>query len=436
MKKTNKKTKKGAASFYVVAFSTLVLMIIATSFAAIIISEVTRTSNDDLAQSAYDSAMAGVEDAKLAYYNYQNCIIQRQNGSSEEAMEKYGCNEIFSYFENQSDDCDMVAKIIGRDTGSVVIDESKNVGNNLQQAYTCVTMTDQTPGYTATLSQSDLIRVVKVKFEDGVTADEIGKVRLNWYSDSDSTGVRTYNNYDALGNVIFPDTLTTVSTPPTLSLAMVQTANDYKMTDFDTSVGDKTNRAMVYLVPTKNGSSGKSGNHISATGNNITKAQFAKSNDKKPTNLPFTVDCNEDTTYACSATIELPDPVGAADPTGHVVRNDDTFIFVVGLPYGKPQTSFLLEFLCKDGTTCKSCTASDPNCTEITSGSVVDLKGVQLQVDSTGRANDLYRRLSVTLDNRQDYSLSLLGPLELLNDGSNESLVKDYTVLQEYNFFP
>ena len=64
MKKTNKKTKKGAASFYVVAFSTLILMIIATSFAAIIISEVTRTSNDDLAQSAYDSAMAGVEDAK------------------------------------------------------------------------------------------------------------------------------------------------------------------------------------------------------------------------------------------------------------------------------------------------------------------------------------------------------------------------------------
>ena len=68
-----RRTKEGAASFYVVAFSTLVLMIIATSFAAIIISEVTRTMNDDLSQSAYDSAMAGIEDAKLAFYNYQNC---------------------------------------------------------------------------------------------------------------------------------------------------------------------------------------------------------------------------------------------------------------------------------------------------------------------------------------------------------------------------
>ena len=60
------KNKKGAASFYIVAFSTLIMVIIAASFAAIIISEVTRTSNDDLAQSAYDSALAGVEDAKLA----------------------------------------------------------------------------------------------------------------------------------------------------------------------------------------------------------------------------------------------------------------------------------------------------------------------------------------------------------------------------------
>ena len=75
-KKAKMKSKKGAASFYIVAFSTLVLIIIATSFAAIIISEVTRTANDDLSQSAYDSAMAGVEDAKIAFYNYQNCKAQ------------------------------------------------------------------------------------------------------------------------------------------------------------------------------------------------------------------------------------------------------------------------------------------------------------------------------------------------------------------------
>ena len=75
-----KRFKQGAASFYMVAITTLVLVIIATSFAAVIIAEIARTSNDDLAQSAYDAAMAGVEDARLAYYNYSNCI---EKGGSE-----------------------------------------------------------------------------------------------------------------------------------------------------------------------------------------------------------------------------------------------------------------------------------------------------------------------------------------------------------------
>lgn len=428
MKRTNKKAKKGAASFYVVAFSTLILMIIATSFAAIIISEVTRTTNDDLSQSAYDSAMAGIEDAKLAYYNYQNCLIQKENGSS---VDEYGCTAIFQHFDNP--DCDMVADIIGRErteNGAVVIEEKneKNVGNNMQQAYTCVTMTDSLSGYESTLSHSDLIRVVKAKFDDNVKASQIDRVRLSWFSDKDATNGKNFSNFNG-NSVVFPTTTESqVSAPPTLSLAMVQTAREFTMDQFDTTHNGSTNRAMVYLVPTEDGSSGKDGNHKKAVNNTISAADFAKSNDKKSMNLPFTIDCDEGSVYACSATIGLPSPVGGT-------RNDDTFIFVVGLPYGKPQTTFLLEFLCGDSV-CKSCTAGDPTCDEISSGETVNLKGVQVEVDSTGRANDLYRRLSVRLDNRQDYSLSLLGPLELLNDGSGESLVKNYSVLQEYNFLP
>ena len=72
-KNNNQKFKQGAASFYIVAFSTLILLVVAMSFAAIIISEVERTSNDDLSQSAYDSAMAGIEDGKLAYQKYMQC---------------------------------------------------------------------------------------------------------------------------------------------------------------------------------------------------------------------------------------------------------------------------------------------------------------------------------------------------------------------------
>ena len=80
--------KKGAASFYIVAFSTLLLVIIATSFALVITSEIARTSNDDLSQSAYDSALAGVEDAKVAFSNYRRC--EEAAGHAEDAESAAG----------------------------------------------------------------------------------------------------------------------------------------------------------------------------------------------------------------------------------------------------------------------------------------------------------------------------------------------------------
>ena len=76
MKKIVMRFREGAASFYVVAFATLVFVIIAVSFAAVVVAEMVRTSNADLSQSAYDSALAGIEDAKLAFYNYQMCKEQ------------------------------------------------------------------------------------------------------------------------------------------------------------------------------------------------------------------------------------------------------------------------------------------------------------------------------------------------------------------------
>ena len=103
------------------------------------------------------------------------------------------------------------------------------------------------------------------------------------------------------------------------------------------------------------------------------------------------------------------------------------------MPYGKPSTSFLLEFVCGESV-CKSCAADDPDCEEVTGGKKVNLKGVQVEVDSTGRANDLYRRISVRLDNRNDMTLSLMGPLELLESGGRDALNKTIPVISEYNF--
>ncbi len=424
-----RRIKEGAASFYVVAFSTLILMIIATSFAAIIISEVTRTMNDDLSQSAYDSAMAGIEDAKLAFYNYQNCLAQQNGESGGMTSNCVGIIDSMNSNNSGNEDCDMVAKMIGRGEEGVVIEESNtdSIGNNMQQAYTCVTMSNKVSNYWSTLSSSNLVRVFKAKFDDGVAASQIDRVKLSWFSEQDAINGKAYNNFEN-NKVVFRKTMgidsKPASAPPTVSLAMIQTADTYTMSDFDVTKDGRTNRAMVYLVPTESGSSGVAGNHNVAANNTITAAQFAKSNDKTLENVPFTVACNG-TDFACSATIELPKPIGGE-------RNDDTFIFAIGLPYGEPNTEISLEFFGEDAQA--SC-ADEDNCDDASSSDEpFILKDVQIAVDSTGKANDLYRRVSVRLDNKQDFSLSIMGPLELLNDGNGESLMKNYSVKCEYNF--
>ena len=158
----NNKAKKGAASFYIVAFSTLILVIIVASFTAVIISEITRTSNDDLAQSAYDSALAGVEDAKLAVYNYQSCLENSSKGN---------CNEVLQIMDKKEKDCDMVAKILGRPINGgegeteVMISETREGDNNMQQAYTCVTVDNKVQDIQGTLSSEEQMKVIKAQFD-------------------------------------------------------------------------------------------------------------------------------------------------------------------------------------------------------------------------------------------------------------------------------
>ena len=456
---SNTKFKKGAASFYIIASATLILLVIATSFAAIIISAVTRSSNDDLSQSAYDSALAGVEDAKIAFANYESCVAQ--NARADASADAGTCGYIMYQIENP--DCDSVANATGRTVtdGAVSVEETNlNTSNNMVQAYTCAILRTSLSDYRSTLSSSNQMRVIKAKFEEGIHAKDIKTIRVSWYSDTNGSNY-VYSNYDVTtGKVVFPQSGFSVKTaaPPTISVALVQAPGgnqeeSFSMSDFDRVEGDnKTNRALVYLVPTGENESGndddgaaarvkKDGSHLAgydaAKGiNYIEKKDLVDSNRKVTRNLPHAVYCSKGddsgAEFACSVTIELPEPIGGD-------RSDDNFLIAVSLPYGKPSTDFSVEFYCAEGTTCATdVTIDEDGSGEITSTSNTtnraNLDGVQIEIDSTGRANDLYRRVQVRLESADNYSLSLMGPLELLGNGDEDVLNKEYTVTTEWNF--
>ncbi|MBR3248684.1 hypothetical protein IKF89_01490 [Candidatus Saccharibacteria bacterium] len=437
-----RKFRKGATSFYIVAFSTLILLIVATSFAAIIISEIERTSNDDLSQSAYDSALAGVEDAKLAFYNYQNCVAQGTSANVD-------CKAVMNYMANP--DCDMVGHILGRTkadvNGEVIVQESSS-GNNMQQAYTCVKVDTVLDDYRSTLSSAVQYKVVKLKF-DKLDASQIKRVKVSWYADRDAKTFR-YTNF-ASNKVIFPKTGTALwATPPTISVALVQTAKTFNYDQFSTTVGNTTNRGMVYLTPVRTvaqASGSSAGNYKGAydssgalhegSHNYIDVNGFLNSNKKTSanTNVPYAVYCdpNGGSDFACSATIQIPDPVGGA-------RSDNTFLMVVAMPYGKPTTDFSLEFFCDTQCTTNTYTDAAGKTVEEKTNQA-NLNGVQIGVDSTGRANDLYRRIETRLESAaNDANLTVMGPLELIGGSGGGSgsggytLQKTMTVKCENNF--
>lgn len=432
MKKAMTKFKNGAASFYVVAFSTLILVVIATSFATAIVAEVTRTANDDLSQSAYDAALAGIEDAKLAYMNYKNCV---KNGESypdelDTTHDNVTCQDVVYWVKHPN--CDMVARILGRipkadidvDGGEVLIEETISSGgsggNNMNQAYTCVVMNLDLEDYQGTLSSNSPYQVIKVRLQDGVSANDIEKVRVRWYRRDGENGLN-YSNIIS-NRVAFQQVSINgneLAAPPTLAVQLIQTASSFTLEELNGAAdGARTDRATVYLVPTDSSaiagpseSKPYNGVYDSAEGENILSATQIASTNNEAKNMPFVVYCPDDDTsdFVCSATMVLPEPKGGN-------RSSDTFMFVVSLPYMQPETDFSLEFVCRDGRPCGSGGGSSGG------GETVTLSSMQVSVDSTGRANDLYRRVEMRLvpvDSSMGaypfYAIELLGSGDVLD---------------------
>ena len=445
--------KSGAASFYIVAVSTLILVILATSFATAILAAITRSANDELAQSAYDSAMAGVEEAKLAYTNYHNCVTLMPSlltdgsaNSLDTSSNDITCQDIVYWVQHPQGDkdggadyngCDMVAHILGRigkyDSGEVKLDQtpSGSAGNNnnattsdLDQAYTCVKIYVNSNSISGSLSPIYPYKIVKIGGETNEGgnvshASSIDTVTLRWgLSDSNTSNSRTYlGNLANLSSqplfvprsVINQDnnsTTVNIPVPAVVSFQLIQTPiNGFSLEELNSpTISNTTNRATMYFVPTNNPESAAIGTasdyyvgiYDKKDGQNyLSASQVASNNDITKKHYPYLVYCDDkDSDFSCSVTMELPEPISGGK------HADNTLAFIASLPYGGPDTIYKIDFTCNDGSSC----SFKNQYSVASSGGVINQD--QFTIDSTGRAGDMYKRIEAVLETESSSTIN------------------------------
>ena len=401
--------KKGAAAFYIVAFSTLILVVIATSFAMVIMSEMTRTMNDDLAQSAYDSALAGVEDAKVAFANYQRCA-EANFGSTE-------CLRIRDIMANPS--CNMVGRILYGDTvgsGEITVGNVTTGGtteNVTNQAYTCVKILTELSDYRSSLGSrtGKYVQTIRAGVKDGGT-NTISKIKFSWYSVTGNNPVAWNSSVGSTG--VFKSA---ISVPPTIELQIVQTKESFTLDQFDQTVGNQTNRATLYLNPSNTDGT-----------NTIAASDVVKTNNRYQSNQPFVIKCDGTTGFWCSVEINLPEPIGGG------ARANDTFLISVSIPYQEPDTDFAVELICNSG----NCGGESGTSVDSATGSnTIRLKNTQVAIESTGRANDLVRRVETRLETSDtSFGLGTQSPYYALMILGSGTVSKDMTVTYENKHGP
>ena len=276
-----RETRKGAAAIYVVIFTTTLLGVITLSFVRIMLAESLRTTNYSLSQSAYNSALAGVEDAKIVLLRNQNCIATGKYVSSE--GKKTNCADYRAAFgtanaaNNTAKKCNTVSRLLHgtkEDDQETLLQTSdaalKEGGENkgtdaIDQAYTCVKVATYTDDFIATLGHDSPSKLIPLRTQDESTQDSVNRISVQWFDDKNyeevlqdgktSLSNEAASNYNLkngwtkmgsgshMSNMITANKYDATSTysnsfsgtpivPPVLQVSLIQTAKVYTASTF------------------------------------------------------------------------------------------------------------------------------------------------------------------------------------------------------------
>lgn len=339
-RKSNKES--GAVAIFLVIFFALLLTVITLGFIRLMSQDQEQALVTDLSQSAFDSAEAGVEDAKRALLQH------RQTCSNDAASNE--CEQYRQAFED--DECTTLADLSSQLGLTVTPQGAVEVATTtedeaLLQSYTCVVVDLETPDYIRQLDSntSDLVPLQGT--------GDFSTVTVNWFLAEDA-GLSPSEAFTLPGAVGGDDEYSPIelppvelwgeATPPIMRVQLIQHGSD-SFNHEDLENGSST----LFLYPVANGG---------AINNEVAFTRYARQSPSEP----VMITCSEDVGgYACSAELRL---------SGSLEHTQDKRSYLRITPLYKG-TTFQLEL----------------------DGGNVAFDGIQPQVDSTGRANDLFRRV-------------------------------------------
>ncbi len=337
------KRQNGAVSIFSVIFAALLLTVLTVGFIGLMISGQQRAINNDLSQSAYDSALAGVEDAKR--------VVRACLGGNAQACEAL----------ETSENCSVISQseIVGSatDEETVIRSSSSNSGEQFDQAYTCVNIDMNTPDYRDEVREGSS-RIVPLR-----ATGDFNQVVIEWYTQDDAGEAVLAAKEPIPGDIegLPQRDAWDAAAPPLVRAQMITPGEDYNLASLDSSDASRT----VFLRPsTVSGGPGGLAVLIS----NLPRA----TNENEVTNKTTPVPCSSNFAnngHSCRVILELApgDIVSQSDSNNALLRLNTIY------KTANVRVSLMLD------------------------GNPVMFYGVQPLVDSTGRANDLFRRVEARL---------------------------------------
>lgn len=334
----------GSVSIFSVIFASLLLTVVTVSFIKLMVTDQQQATTNDLSQSAYDAALAGVEDAKRVIR-----ACQKGKSTACDALAKpHDCKVVY---RSQA-----VANSSPEETR--VVSNSSN-GQRYDQAYTCINITMDTSDYLYK-SVVDRSQIVLLR-----SKQEFDTIQIEWFS-RDDTAMSQATNPTTDGNTssLPPKANLHIGAPPLLRAQIITPGTSFRLDELDATGRSVTAFLRPYIVTASTLTTELDLSH-----------QARATSDGEYDNSVSPVACHADFPhqgYACHAKLKV-QPVSAANSKHALLR---------------------LTPLYRGGSVRVSLHKG---------GVPVTLDGVQPSVDATGRAANVFRRVDARLQIGSDF---------------------------------